>query len=150
MPSAFSSDGEARLRARVARLSPDAPAHFGQMDASRMICHLIDAYSNTLGENEAATVHGRLSNPIIRWLIIYVVPFPKNKVKTVPSYLRTKPIEWKGDLTRWSDLLTRLVARSHEPSPQWTPHPAFGALSSKDWGALIYKHTDHHFRQFGI
>ncbi|MGH9801334.1 MAG: DUF1569 domain-containing protein, partial [Blastocatellia bacterium] len=29
-------------------------------------------------------------------------------------------------------------------------HPAFGKLSTKDWGALTYKHMDHHFRQFGV
>ena len=30
------------------------------------------------------------------------------------------------------------------------PHPAFGVLSYRDYGALMAKHTQHHFRQFGI
>lgn len=29
-------------------------------------------------------------------------------------------------------------------------HPIFGRMSVRDWGVLLYKHTDHHFRQFGI
>lgn len=31
----------------------------------------------------------------------------------------------------------------------WQPHPAFGILSTADWGVLIHKHVDHHLVQFG-
>ena len=31
----------------------------------------------------------------------------------------------------------------------WPDHPAFGALSRRAWGVLIYRHMDHHLRQFG-
>jgi len=27
-------------------------------------------------------------------------------------------------------------------------HPFFGELSRKEWGRLIYKHLDHHLKQF--
>lgn len=33
---------------------------------------------------------------------------------------------------------------------QWPEHPAFGKLSTKDWGVLVYRHIDHHFKQFGV
>jgi hypothetical protein len=29
-------------------------------------------------------------------------------------------------------------------------HPAFGRLSGRAWGALVYRHMDHHLRQFGL
>ena len=29
------------------------------------------------------------------------------------------------------------------------PHPFFGKLTSEEWGIGMYKHLDHHFRQFG-
>lgn len=28
------------------------------------------------------------------------------------------------------------------------PHAFFGQLTPEQWGALIYKHLDHHLRQF--
>jgi len=31
---------------------------------------------------------------------------------------------------------------------EWPEHPAFGALSRRAWGVLIYRHMDHHLRQF--
>jgi len=26
----------------------------------------------------------------------------------------------------------------------------FGRLSAKQWGVLMYRHVDHHLRQFGV
>ena len=30
------------------------------------------------------------------------------------------------------------------------PHPFFGALSPEEWSGGMYKHMDHHLRQFGV
>ena len=30
------------------------------------------------------------------------------------------------------------------------PHPFFGPLKPKQWAILMYKHIDHHLRQFGV
>ncbi len=150
MPSVFTPEREADLRARVARLSPEARAQFGTLNAPRMLCHLIDAYRNALGENPTPMRKSVLSNPLVRWLIIHVVPFPKGKAKTAPSFLATQPHDWAADVARWNELLTQIVTRGRDASPQWDVHPAFGVLSTGDWGALIYKHTDHHLRQLGV
>lgn len=31
---------------------------------------------------------------------------------------------------------------------QLQPHPFFGNLNRKEWASLIYKHLDHHLKQF--
>jgi hypothetical protein len=30
------------------------------------------------------------------------------------------------------------------------PHSFFGPLTPEEWAALMYKHLDHHLRQFGV
>jgi transposase InsO family protein len=30
------------------------------------------------------------------------------------------------------------------------PHSFFGPLTPVEWSALMYKHLDHHLRQFGV
>jgi Protein of unknown function (DUF1569) len=30
------------------------------------------------------------------------------------------------------------------------PHPFFGPLKPQQWALLMYKHVDHHLRQFGV
>jgi hypothetical protein len=32
---------------------------------------------------------------------------------------------------------------------RWPEHPAFGKLTERAWGVLVYRHMDHHLRQFG-
>ncbi len=46
------------------------------------------------------------------------------------------------DSTR-SEVLTRLARLTPE-------HPAFGTMTARRWGAIGYRHTDHHLRQFGV
>jgi hypothetical protein len=29
-------------------------------------------------------------------------------------------------------------------------HPFFGKMTSQEWDALMFKHIDHHLRQFGV
>ena len=45
-------------------------------------------------------------------------------------------------------MITKLAGiKRGDPLPE---HPAFGVLSHKAYGVLIARHTDHHFRQFGV
>jgi hypothetical protein len=30
------------------------------------------------------------------------------------------------------------------------PHPFFGSFTPDQWGKSMYKHLDHHLRQFGV
>ena len=41
-----------------------------------------------------------------------------------------------------------LVARGPAAAGE-APHAFFGKLSGDEWGQLMYKHIDHHLRQFG-
>jgi hypothetical protein len=45
-------------------------------------------------------------------------------------------------------LMDRFAARGQDGP--WVDHPAFGRLSPRAWGVLVYRHMDHHLRQFGV
>ena len=48
-----------------------------------------------------------------------------------------------------AELIT-LVKRFGESGAVTTdPHPFFGPMSSEEWDRLMWKHLDHHLRQFG-
>jgi hypothetical protein len=50
--------------------------------------------------------------------------------------------------TRLSELIDRFVAGG--PATCTThPHSFFGRLTPEEWSMLMYKHLDHHLRQFG-
>lgn len=134
------------MRDRLAKLTPDSRARWGRFTAPKMVLHVIEGIRMSTGE---LTV-GRRSFPLqflIRPLFIYALPFPKG-APTAPELLARKPESWEADVST----LDRLIDSLDMPAAgtKLPDHPAFGPMSTRDWGHIIYKHLDHHFRQFGI
>ena len=133
---------------RLNRLRPDSPRTFGKLTPDAMMCHMEDAVRVSTGEVPAGPRKTFLSNPIVRRFAIYWMPWPKGKVKTIPEMLATKPVDFNRDRERLIELVRQAGARG--PNASWAVHPAFGDISGKDYGVLLYRHFDHHLRQFGV
>jgi hypothetical protein len=116
------------------------------MSAPEMVCHLSESLKMTLGDLPCAPKSGALRYAPLKQFIIYVAPWPKG-VPTAPELLARVPASWPNDVKDLNVLLERLAARSAATS--WPDHPAFGRLSTRAWGRLVYRHMDHHLRQFG-
>ena len=141
---------EAERRAiveRLDRLSEASPPRWGQMDASRMVSHVADGLRMALGELDVAPKRmPLLALPLVKQFVIYWAPFPRN-APTAPELIGRAPGAWEREVRDVTRALERFASR--EPAGAWPPHPLFGALSGTDWGVLIYRHVDHHLRQFG-
>jgi hypothetical protein len=136
------------IDSRLAALNPSARPLFGKMNPARMICHMTDALQVATGAVPARPKKTFMANPIVRRIIIYHLPWPKGKAETIPEMLITKPADWDADLSRLRELLEAAGARG--AAAKWATHPAFGDISGKDYGTLIYRHFDHHLGQFGV
>lgn len=149
MKSAFDPSVRDELLARLDRLTPDARARWGSFTATRMLAHLNDALRLAVGELDVRVRRNILANPVGRWVAIYVIPWPKG-ARTARELLE----RGRGDVTfateraMLHDLMGKFAARRGALS--WPPHPLFGAMRERDWGALTWRHTDHHLRQFGV
>jgi len=76
------------------------------------------------------------------------VPWPKGKGKSPPEFLATRPTTWQADDSRLRDLIARFSDRG--PAAKWPASRVFGHISGRSWGVMLYKHLDHHLRQFGV
>ena len=84
----------------------------------------------------------------LKQLILYVFPFPKS-APTAPELLaRCDAADLQTEVAAFVTLSERIASRP--ASERWPEHPAFGPLSHKGWGRLVWKHTEHHLRQFGV
>jgi hypothetical protein len=70
---------------------------------------------------------------------------PRGKIQTAPEMLSSRPGSWDADLSACVELADRVGSGTAK-----AVHPAFGPLSSEEWGRLCWKHLDHHLVQFGI
>ena len=82
-----------------------------------------------------------------RWLLLYALPWPKGAA--TPSQMNMlsngSPVT---DIQESKQALLELLEKS-QSEHHLKPHPFFGDMEKKDWGRLIWKHLDHHLRQFG-
>jgi hypothetical protein len=142
-------DSRARqqLLDRLERLTPEATARWGKMNAPQMLAHVADWMQMAKGKLEAAPKRRPLRFPPLKQLAIYWLPFPKN-LPTAPELTTRKPLEWAIECAAF-----RAHVQSFEEldaKTVWPDHPVFGRLTPKAWCVLGYRHTDHHFRQFGV
>jgi hypothetical protein len=82
----------------------------------------------------------------LKHLLLYVVPFPKG----TPTAPRLKPVEPSTFEDERAAVLNLLERIGTGPRDGGGPaHPLFGSLTWNEWGVVVYKHVDHHLRQFG-
>ncbi|MBI2406779.1 MAG: DUF1569 domain-containing protein [Gemmatimonadetes bacterium] len=136
----------ASLLARIDRLGASDSARWGQFTAPKMVTHLIESLRMAANEIAVPPRSTFLSNRLVRYLVIYVLPFPRG-APTARQLLARAPDTWASDVSALKTTLERTAAI--DPNVAWPAHPAFGDINGSDWGVLIYRHMDHHLRQFG-
>ncbi|HEY8223775.1 MAG TPA: hypothetical protein VIG25_00775 [Pyrinomonadaceae bacterium] len=144
----FDKATKAELIERINHLRPNAARRWGRMTAPQMIVHLSDQMRQTLGDAVAAGRPGPLRNPLVRYLAIYWLPWPKGRIKGPPEAFVTKPTTWDADVATLIDLVNRFLERG--PSGEWPDQALFGHMTGKSWGVFCHKHFNHHLTQFGV
>ncbi len=132
---------------RLRRLEPEAPGRWGRMSAPQMVAHLTDQMHHALEDSPVAARQGPLRWPPVRWASIYLVPWPRGRIKGPPEAFLTRPTSWAKDVEALAALIGRFAARG--PEADWPQHALFGLMSGRDWGVFCHKHFDYHLRQFG-
>ena len=138
------------LFARLDRLEPARPGLWGRMSAHQAVCHLNDSLKATLGDRPIAPHRVGLKRKVIRF-VGFTLPFhwPKGRVPTSPEtdQMRggTPPTVFSDDVAELKSLIERVRA-SGGRLPR---HYAWGQLSPAVMGRYVFRHVDHHLRQFG-
>jgi hypothetical protein len=149
MHSLFNPADRDALSGRFAALEPGTQRQWGRMDAAQMIRHCAIALEDALGNRPVKQVFlGRLVTPFIWSQVFGDKPF-RRSAPTDPTYLVSGSPDFDAELSRLATLIDRVVQRSAAKA-EGLVHPFFGRLSGDQWGRLVYKHLDHHLRQFGV
>lgn len=140
----------AEIKARLASLRSDSARLWGKMDAPQAVAHCAVAMEWALGETRPprllmARIAGRIVKPFV---FRDDGPMRPNS-PTSPDLI----IKDGRDLIHERDLLCARIDRFFAGGPSACtthPHPFFGHLTPEEWAVLMYKHLDHHLRQFGV
>jgi len=149
MKNLFERDTLDEVLSRIDRLRPDSPRQWGKMDAAQMMAHCSITMDIASGRLKLPRVLvGRLLGPFVKSLLTNEKPFGKNG----PTG-KELVVADRRDFARERDQLTAKIrdfSEGGEARCTQHPHPFFGSLTPKEWSRGMYKHVDHHLRQFGV
>jgi hypothetical protein len=135
--------------ARIAHLRADSPPQWGKMNAAQMLAHCQVPLRVATGEQTIRRgLVGILFGGLARKSLTKPEPFGKN----LPTEKTFRVLDAR-DCDRERAALTALVRAFGERGAAGLtkePHPFFGKLETWEWEALMWKHLDHHLRQFAV
>ena len=136
------------IRERIARLGPGNQRQWGKMSAAQAMAHCSTVMEWAVGDKtEPRMFLGRIFGPIVKSKALKdEAPMPRN-APTAKSLV----VKAEHDLGKECARLSALVERFASAGPQActkNPHTFFGKLTPEEWSQLMYKHLDHHLRQF--
>jgi len=133
---------------RICALRPDAEREWGKMDPAQMLAHCSATLAMASGTTNLPRVFiGRVLGPLFKSWFVGEKEFRRNG-PTSPALIVADARQFESER---SQLLQKVRAFGEGGPAKCTrhPHPFFGPLKPEEWGAVMYKHLDHHLRQFG-
>ncbi len=132
---------------RIEVVSPESERKWGVMDHSQLLVHLADGVRLCLDGAKSPPAGPFRFGPL-RYFTLHVVKWPEAKIQAPPGAFQRPATTWEEDKATLLSLLDQYMATS--PKNLGTQHPAFGKMKPRDWGVFMYRHLDHHLRQFGV
>lgn len=138
---------------RIMRLHSGSERQWGSMDITQTLAHCtfgLEMATGVLRVKPApfpANLVGRLIKPFV---FRDDKPMRRNS-PSLPELFSADPkqIDFDGERSRLLAALEEFGSKGPSGcSPH--PHPFFGPLKPEQWAILMYKHVDHHLRQFGV
>ena len=150
MKTIFDPEVRKELIGRINQINKSNKPHWGKMNVYQMLKH--NTYWNgwILGKDHHTYKQAFLGKLFGRIALNKMIKDEKPFDKNIPTSAQFKVKEATSDMefekAAWISLIKEYEKYDN---PQFI-HDFFGKMTKDEIGILVYKHTDHHLRQFGI
>lgn len=136
-----------RFLARIDKLTPQSKALWGKMDAYQMVkhCNLSEAMYQGKQQYDRLFIGRLFGKMVLKGILKNNDPMKKNQ-PTHPTFKITGSGDLEQQKQQWKEQLSSYA----NCSDLQFVHPFFGSMTHEQIGQYVYKHTDHHLRQFGV
>ena len=115
MKSLWNEANRREIVERAAKLTPDRHPLWGRMTAPQMVAHITDAIRMATGDLPIRTRKTAFRYPLIKQLLVYVVPVPKGL--PTDRNLQRVPGDWNAELRGLQGMLDRSRAANRSSIP---------------------------------
>lgn len=149
MKNIYNQLHEAEILNRIDNLSLNSKPQWGTMNVAQMLAHCSSFQDIAEGNSVLPRDWlGRLIGRFVKPIVYNDKPLPHNM-----STISTLRVLDDKDFETEKEILKQKILTFQSNGPEKCtphPHPFFGKLTPEQWGKCIYKHLDHHLRQFGV
>ena len=150
MRSLYQPERVAEVKQRIAGLKADSPRQWGKMNGAQALAHCSAAMEMAVGvSNPARMFIGRLLGGMVKSRVLKDEEPMQRNAPTAPTLVVADQRDLEKEKERLIGLIDRF-ASAGPPGCTTHPHTFFGKLTPEEWARLMYKHLDHHLRQFGV
>ena len=132
---------------RIHQLTAGSKAVWGKMNVAQMLAHVQAPMGVAFGTH---TVKGH-------WLMKLILPFFKKNLYDEKPWKQSLPTDktfimtgLSKDFEKEKAQLLDMLNRFTESNMINEQHPVFGKLTKEQWSKAMWKHLDHHLKQFGV
>jgi len=138
------------VKQRIAQMKPDSARQWGTMKPAQALEHCSRGMETALGDKKPPRVFiGRILGPIVKPKVMGNDEPLRRNSPTAKILVVQDERDFAAEGTRLCGLIDRFAAAGPAGCTTYT-HAFFGRLTPDEWAILMYKHLDHHLRQFGV
>jgi hypothetical protein len=151
MKNLFDATVANQVKTRLGQLEPQSERRWGKMTAAQMLAHCSVSMQWAVGEvvPEKGPLPVRLMGRLVKPMV-FRNEDPLRKNSPTATSLR---VAGERDFGKERQRLLELIDKFAEGGAARctkNPHSFFGNMTPEEWSILMYKHLDHHLRQFGV
>ncbi|MBX7152175.1 DUF1569 domain-containing protein [bacterium] len=148
MKNLFQREAMNEILSRIDRLSPQSQRQWGKMDVAQMLAHCVVSMEVATDQKYLPWMFiGKVLGRFFKSNFVDEKPFKKNN-PTHSTFIMTGQHDFAAEKERLKNLV-RQFTEGGEVKCTKHPHAFFGPLTEMEWATGMYKHLDHHLRQFG-
>ncbi|WP_423148066.1 DUF1569 domain-containing protein [Rubrolithibacter danxiaensis] len=146
MKSIFDPGTRNELIKRIKTINKESTAQWGKMNVGQMLEHCTRWEDMMHGRKKFKRVFlGYLFGKIALRTILKDESPLRRSTPTIPDFVVK---ETRDDIETLKTKWILLIEEYENFSNSYLIHPFFGRITKEQIGYLVYKHTDHHLRQF--
>lgn len=150
MKSVFLAEDVQEIKQRIEKLTASSSRLWGKMTVGQMLAHCSVTYEMFFEEGKYAA-----PNSLMRFIL---KTFVKSKVvgeslykqnsPTAPQFVIQEDKNFEIEKKRLLEYIdqTFVLGKAHFEGKKSL---SFGVLTAQEWNNMMYKHLDHHLKQFG-
>lgn len=149
MKNLFQNNVVEEIIERINKLTPSSQRQWGKMTIDQMLEHCFVTMQTATGDKVVSRLFiGKILGRFLKSTLVGKNEVRKN-ISTHPDFLVNTP----APIDEKKKNLIEIIKKFHkggEENCTTHPHTFAGKLLPIEWAILMYKHLDHHLKQFGV